>query len=123
MCSDGYSYGEIAEALASAVTQIRPMMVTSKPANENRARDVDSGGRQCSLRRHEQRLERGKETTSYSPGTGRSKADVHRVCMALGCSEPTDRGNLDLIILNWPRKRACQKPPNSRNGKSRLLLG
>src|SRR5581483_8929228 len=31
--------------------------------------DVDSGVRQGSLRRHEQRLERGKKTTSHCPGT------------------------------------------------------
>ncbi len=55
--------------LSSGVTQKRPMRVTSKPANENKARDVDSDGRRYSLRRHEQRLERRETTTSYSPGT------------------------------------------------------
>ena len=40
-----------------------------KSANENASRDVDSDVRQRSLRRHEQRLEPRKETTSISVAT------------------------------------------------------
>lgn len=43
--------------MSSAVIQIRPMKVTPKPANE-KARDIDSGERLYSLRRHDQCLER-----------------------------------------------------------------
>src|ERR1035437_9565865 len=55
---------------ASGITQKRPMRVTSKPAND-KTRDIDTGERAYSLRRHEQCLERRKETTSHRTGEAR----------------------------------------------------
>src|SRR5467141_4953028 len=51
---------------ASKVATLLPQR-SPKPANQNEARDVDSGGRR--IRRHTQRLERRKKTTNESPGT------------------------------------------------------
>ena len=75
----------------SAVTQNRPMRVTSKPANDKRARDIDRDQTVSSLRRHEQCLERRNKTTSTSPWAARLVATAHR---ATHRCAPRDRGRL-----------------------------
>ena len=62
---------------ASGITQKRPMRVTSKPAND-KARDIDSDGSLYRLRRHEQCLERRKETTSHRTREARMALAAHR---------------------------------------------
>jgi len=42
----------------SGDTQIRPMRVTAKPANENRTQDIDFGRKLSSFRQYEQCLDR-----------------------------------------------------------------
>src|ERR1700746_360731 len=63
---------------ASGVTQKRPNRVGSKPAKVKEGRDVDCDARGCSLRRHEQRLERRETTTSSSLGTAGMAVTTHR---------------------------------------------
>src|SRR5712692_3498837 len=48
-----------------------------KPAND-KARDIDSDGSPYRLRRHEQCLERRKETTSHRTGEARMALAAHR---------------------------------------------
>ena len=61
----------------SGVTQNRPCVVTSKPAMSE-ARDIDSDRSPYRLLRHEQCLERRKETTSHSTGEARMAVTAHR---------------------------------------------
>src|SRR5271155_6256667 len=61
----------------SGVTQIRPSMVTSKPAMSE-ARDIDSDRSPYRLGRHEQCLERRKEATSHRTGEARMAFTAHR---------------------------------------------
>ena len=62
---------------SSGVTQNRPYRVTAKPAMSE-SRDIDSDRSPYRLPRHEQCLERRKETTSHSTGEARMAATAHR---------------------------------------------
>jgi hypothetical protein len=71
--------------IPSAVTQNRPLKVTSKPANgRNSGRDIDSDAKPRRLARHEQCLERRNQTTSNSPWAAGMVATAHRATH--GCS-------------------------------------
>jgi hypothetical protein len=56
--------------MSSVVTQIRPSVVTPKPAMSE-ARDIDSDESPYRLGRHEQCLERRKEAASHRTGEAR----------------------------------------------------
>ena len=64
---------------SSGVTQNRPLMVTSKPAiKRNDTQDIDSDESLFSLCRHEQCLERTRETASLSTGAAGMVLTAHR---------------------------------------------
>ena len=59
---------------SSVITQNRPLVITSKPANGRSVRDIDSAAKPFRLARHEQCLERRETTTSHSAWAARMVA-------------------------------------------------
>ena len=76
--TDGALLNQVTVGAPSAVTQNRPLRVTSKPANGSSVRGIDSDAKPFRLARHEQCLERRKATTNFGPWAPRLVTAAHR---------------------------------------------